>query len=226
MKAVGKSLFKSFDKSVEALLAVFLIVFLISGVIVFLVSRVGNSTNTEELNLNQNFEGLNDETVFSQLIEVSDPKSISVGNNIIRLQDPWFVTSILKDFTKNSDYGCQDVTSADCIAFFVTDSQQNYYFSTPSAFRSKTTISTVPEERILVISGREIQFVYERVELVTRVEESGENRSVSGLAIYKEIFGCPFENLCVSSGLLNVDDQETNSSQVRSFELFLNSIII
>lgn len=226
MKSAGKKILKSFDKSVEALLAIFLIVFLISGVIVFLVSQVRESANTEEVDLTQNLEGLNDESVFSQLIEVIDPKSISVGENVIRLQDPWIVISILKDFTKNSLYGCENVNTSDCIAFYVTDTQQIYYFSGPSAFRSKTTTSSTSEERVLVISGREVKFTYERVQLVSRDEESGENNEINDLAIYKEIFGCPFENLCVSSGLLNVDDQEINREQVRSFEVFLNSIII
>lgn len=226
MKSAAKKLFKSFDKSVEALLAIFLIVFLVSGVIVFLVSQIRDSSNTEDMDLSQTFEGLNDESLLSQFIEVTDPKNITAGDNIIRLQDPWVVISILKDFTKNSSYGCQDVNTADCIAFYVTDTQQTYYFSVPSAFRSKATISATSEERSLVISGREVPFSYERVQLVNRDEESGENYEINDIAIYKEIFGCPFENLCVSSGLLNVDDQQINREQVKSFEAFLNSIII
>ena len=228
MKILNNSkglILKKFDRSVEIVLVIGLIVVIVVIVLVFLLNRSGFVLipNNNEVDISQITSSSPDKF---EVLEIKDEKNITIENTKISLPENWRVISVLKDYSNNTAFVCKDSSQKECLAHLVTNGTITYYVSTPAPLLTQVSIVTKDDVKNLSVSGKEYAFNYSKIEMVNRDEATGELTPVDNINIYKEVYGCFSEGVCVSSGYLNVINEEENKKQVNEFEIFVKSLNI
>lgn len=216
-KVVGSA-----NKGIEIILAIVLIVLIVGGVLIFLFTR----SMTSDLGT----ETITSEELFfpagpSEILEVTDSSKVTINDKTITLPEGWRVISISKNYSEDTQYKCENADQTECTVYNITNNEQYYYIATPTALRTTVDTPTDQEKKMINIGGIDYEFSYEEISVYT-MDSAGELVEDSSAHIYKEIHGCVAPNMCVSSGLLNIDDSSKNGEQVSAFESFVKSLII
>ncbi len=141
-----------------------------------------------------------------KILPVSDSKSIQIDNEIVNLGQSYEVMT---------RYGNSRGTLFDCseesceIYEILSESGKYFYISALSEI--KLSDATIGSEDSVTLGNYSL-----------KSEEL--NLFNSDVIVYRQVYGCLSEKICVHSGSLYIDDQNLNSGELNEFQQFLNTL--
>lgn len=219
LKSPKKAL-KFADRGVEIALAIALIAFIVVGLIIFLFANKSGFGNPNGDNLDAELALSNRPR---EILEVTDEKKVVVGESTITLAENWRVVSLSRDYTSDNNYSCNGIDQESCMVYSISNNEVIYYISTPVQLQTKVDIPVTTEKKDIQVAGKPVSFSFDRISIYAE-NDKGELVENDSVVIYKEVYGCVSSTLCVSSGLLNLEDASVNKSQVEKFQNFVEGL--
>lgn len=212
---------KKVEKKDYGRLALTVIVFLAIGLMtIFLATGIlDNNENSSDETNDDDFFDLPVED--KEVIFFEDPKSVVLGAKKISITDPWLITKAQKTLS-DKFFECESSTQASsCIVYYISNSEVEFILSIGGAYLYKGGfIGEVITKKTQFLEG-DYNLVLEQYNTVNINDTSIESPD----DFYRQIHICSEDNVCLSSGILSLNQQE-NRNQSKLFIDLIGSLQI
>lgn len=199
-----------------------IVIIIILGVIFILTRQGMMQTGSESDQLQNDIDeiiAIENENLVP--LDVRNNTEIKIADKTITFKDSFLVNSAAQA-TRVSGIECRSPNTGACIFNFLTDGNSTFYITTPSepiAFDGFDKSNDTTQ-----ILNTPYGDVFLNYRFLTVYPENPEDEI--DVTLIRQVYGCVQTNICVGSGLLNIDDPDVNASQVAEFEDFVKSLNI
>ena len=147
------------------------------------------------------------------LLPLDDLKRFTLGGKTIKLGTEWNAINYYVN-TEGFNLKCAGITDNNCSAVLLSNGVSSFYLSSPTQISILDGPTGFKKTIKLGTKTKAVDFTFEQSD--TYVTSYSDQTGEIDIKIYKQIYGCLRENVCLSSGMLPMSQLE-NEKHVNDF---------